>query len=152
TPGKYDTLIDYLVRSHVRAWHDPKKGEVDVLRVDRVLTISQEILKNLMNNQWPTVGGMFPGVRAEFVDIVATQGTWLPEDVEDGPNKKRDMLQSALYSLYHSAAQMPPDARLEMDGIYLTYEKYLSEGMWASSMYPEVIFKLLNPENGMFVS
>ena len=92
-------------------------------------------------------------MHADLVATIARHGTWVPDGVSAGPNKLRDMLEHALDTLYNSSRKIPAEAFLEIDGLMLTYEKFLKDdGLWPSSAYPAVLKNFVVEGENYFVS
>ncbi|QNN98079.1 hypothetical protein SEA_FEDE_31 [Microbacterium phage Fede] len=150
--GRFQDLVDSLVRVFYRAQHDESKPGVDQLDPDEVKFATDHIIKQLSAGKAPVMEGRMPVIHAEIMDLIATNGTWVPDGLQITDNRRVALLQWALDTTYASTTQITPDGQLELDGLILSYEKVLQEGFWTASAFPDVIHKLLDPSSGLFKS
>lgn len=150
----YHHVLDALVRTSYRAWHDPRNPEKpDQLTPQKYTEALRLIFKNLKAGRFPVEGSQMPQVHADIIEIIADQGTWTPQGVSPrDPNKKLKMIEQALNSFYVSKVAIAPEALQEADGIMHSYARFVQEGYWPPSMFPEKIKQLLNVNGDGFVS
>lgn len=148
----YTYLVNALIRSYHRAWNDPTGENSSWIDARGIIETQRQIHQNLKAGQWPTATSVLPAMHADLVATIARNGKWRPDGVADGPNKLRDMLEHALDTLYFSSRKIPAEAFQELDGLMLTYEKFLSEGLWPSSAYPSVLKNFIVDGKDYFVS
>lgn len=150
--GRYERLVDSMVRVFNRAWHDPENPGVDELGVRDVRETLDYIIKNLKAGQWPTMDGLMPVIHADVVAAIADANTWNPDNKRITGDRKHALLTSALESMWYSASKLPANAQTEVDALIRSYEKYLTDGYWMPSAYPDVIEALIDPRGKRFVS
>ncbi|WZB39187.1 hypothetical protein SEA_JORDANFARM_33 [Microbacterium phage JordanFarm] len=151
--GRYQDMVDSLVRLFYRAVHDPNKPGVDQLSPEEVKLASEHILAQLAAGRAPVMEGRMPVLHAEVLDLIASHGTWVPEGVEIvNGNRRVSLLEWGLDTTFASTSEIAPDGQLELDGLILTYEKMLDEGFYSPSAFPDVIMKIMDPSTGLFVS
>lgn len=150
--GTHKRIVDMMIRTFFRAWHDPENPGVAELSAKETTYALQKILSSLNDGKWPFVGGRAPAVHADVVAVIANEGTWSPDNKPVRQNRLKELLTSSLESMMAATEHITPDAQLEMDGLLNTYEKYLSDGVWPVSHFPDVIKELLDKDGDKFVS
>ncbi|QJD52938.1 hypothetical protein SEA_PHEDRO_31 [Microbacterium phage Phedro] len=150
--GRYQDLVDSLVRTFYRHQHDDTKEFTKSLRPDEVKFATDHILAQLAAGRAPVMEGRMPAIHAEILDLIAVNGTWVPEGVTITDNRRVALLEWGLDTTFASTSDIAPDGQLELDGLILSYEKVLDQGFYSSSAFPEVIQKILDPSSGLFKS
>lgn len=151
--GRHRSLVDTLIRTYYRAVHDPDRPGVDSLPIDAVLEALQDIVKQLNNGRWPHTTGRMPAIHANVVAVIANEGTWTPDNMSIPKDERLiRLVESALDNMWYSSTRIPPNSKLELDALRLSFEKYVTDGYWASSMFPDVIKKMIHGDGDRFVS